>query len=76
MQRIGIDVESICERIERKVSRMNAIVLMQHIVQDTARARVELAKTAGVGKRLPALGFGITFGRVGRAEAANEHRPA
>jgi hypothetical protein len=74
VQRVGIERESVVERIERQRSRAYAVVAQQYPLQSGARAPVEPRELTAPLQRFPALRLRIPIRRNRRAESKNKHR--
>jgi hypothetical protein len=73
VQRIGIEVEALVERVQRERAPFDAVIVVEDALEDRARARRDLG-AVGALQRLPALGLREAAWGHGGAQPYDVHR--
>ena len=73
VQRVGIDSEAFVERVERKTTGLDPVVVEQHGFRDRVGAAVEATEPLRCREGIPALGLAVALRRVGGAQSVHEH---
>ena len=71
-ERIGIESEALVERVQRKGSALDAVVVREDAAKRRTRARIELG-TIGALQRIPALGLRVAAGGHCGGQPGEEH---